>query len=175
MEYPPLADMIGERHRIIANDRQAADMSQLAGRLLLRATDILDQIDFSPDVFGAAPGECRGQERPMSEDAEPVRAEVLREGKQNHTGATITLEGEFDMTGTDRFWVFVTQALAEDPRAITVDASGLEFIDSLGLLALLRARDAAVGAGVAFRVSDPSPSLRRLVEVTGVKDLLADQ
>lgn len=112
----------------------------------------------------------------MSDDAEPVRAEVLRvEGKQNHSGTTITLEGEFDMTGTQRFWAFVTEALAEDPRAITVDASGLEFIDSSGLLALLRARDAAVEAGVAFRVSDPSPALRRLVEVTGVKDLLPDQ
>jgi anti-sigma B factor antagonist len=112
----------------------------------------------------------------MSEDAEPVRDEVLRvEGKQNHTGTTITLEGEFDMTGTDRFWAFVTQALAEEPRAITVDARCLEFIDSSGLMALLRARDAAVEAGVAFRVSDPSPALRRLVEVTGVKDLLEDQ
>jgi anti-sigma B factor antagonist len=77
------------------------------------------------------------------------------------------------MTGTQRFWAFVTEALAEDPRAITVDA--LEFIDSSGLLALLRARDAAVEAGVAFHVSDPSPALRRLVEVTGVKDLLPDQ
>jgi anti-sigma B factor antagonist len=79
------------------------------------------------------------------------------------------------MTGTQRFWAFVTEALAEDPRAITVDASGLEFIDSSGLLALLRARDAAVEAGVAFHVSDPSPALRRLVEVTGVKDLRPDQ
>jgi anti-anti-sigma factor len=77
------------------------------------------------------------------------------------------------MTGTQRFWAFVTEALAEDPRAITVDA--LEFIDSSGLLALLRARDAAVEAGVAFHVSDPSPALRRLVEVTGVKDLRPDQ
>jgi hypothetical protein len=45
---PELADLLGERHRIIANDWQAAGMSALAGRTLVRATDILDHVDFSP-------------------------------------------------------------------------------------------------------------------------------
>jgi len=34
--YPQLADLIGDRHRIIANDWQAASMSILAGRMLHR-------------------------------------------------------------------------------------------------------------------------------------------
>ena len=46
--YPELADLLGDRHRIIANDWQAASMSELAGRLLHRAVDILDGIDLSP-------------------------------------------------------------------------------------------------------------------------------
>jgi anti-anti-sigma factor len=109
----------------------------------------------------------------MTEDAEPFRAEVLRvDASQDRTSATITLEGEFDMTGTERFWAFVTEALAAGPRLITVQGSGLEFIDSSGLVALIRARDAAVEAGVGFRVSDPSPAVRRLVELTGIMDLL---
>lgn len=58
---------------------------------------------------------------------------------QDRTGTTIILEGEFDMTGTERFWAFVSEALAA-PRSMTVDASGPEFIDSSGLMALLRAR-----------------------------------
>jgi hypothetical protein len=48
LDYPDLADLIGERHRIIANDWQAASMSSLAGRLLHRAVDILERVDFSP-------------------------------------------------------------------------------------------------------------------------------
>lgn len=44
----PLADLLGERHRIIANNLQAADMSCLVGLLLSRAADILDEIDFTP-------------------------------------------------------------------------------------------------------------------------------
>lgn len=41
--------------------------------------------------------------------------------------------------------------------SITVDARGLTFIDSSGLTALLRAREAAVDAGVAFRLSARHP------------------
>jgi hypothetical protein len=43
-----LAGVMGDRHRIISNDWQAAELSRLAGRILLRAADILDQIDFAP-------------------------------------------------------------------------------------------------------------------------------
>ena len=46
--YPDLADLLGDRHRIIANDWQAASMSSLAGRLLHRAVAIVDQIDLTP-------------------------------------------------------------------------------------------------------------------------------
>ena len=50
---PELADLLGERHRIIANDWQAAGMSALAARTLVRATDILDHVDFSPAALRA--------------------------------------------------------------------------------------------------------------------------
>jgi hypothetical protein len=43
-----LADLLGERHRIIANDWQAAHMSAMTGRLLERAAGVLDRVDFSP-------------------------------------------------------------------------------------------------------------------------------
>jgi hypothetical protein len=40
-----LADMLGERHRIVANDWQAATMSLVTSHLLGRAADILDAVD----------------------------------------------------------------------------------------------------------------------------------
>jgi hypothetical protein len=46
--YPQLADLLGERHRIVANDWQAAELQRLIGRLLARAADLLDAIDFRP-------------------------------------------------------------------------------------------------------------------------------
>ena len=48
-----LEDLLGERHRIIANDWLAADMSRLIARMLVRAADILDKIDFTPAVLRA--------------------------------------------------------------------------------------------------------------------------
>ena len=42
-------------------------------------------------------------------------------------------------------------------------------------MALVRARGAATEADVMFRVSEPSPAVRRITEVTGLEDLLTDQ
>jgi anti-anti-sigma regulatory factor len=39
-------------------------------------------------------------------------------------------------------------------------------------MALIRARDAATEAGVAFRIDEPSPALRRIAEISGLEDLL---
>jgi anti-sigma B factor antagonist len=109
----------------------------------------------------------------MSGDLQPSTDDVLHiEARYDDTEATIILDGEFDMAGVARFWGYVSAVLAPHPLSITVDASGLEFIDSAGLMALVRARDAAAEAGVAFRVRAPSPLLRRIAEFCGVADLL---
>lgn len=51
--FPELADCLGDRHRIIANDWHAAAMSSLAGRALNRSVDLLDHIDFTPAAIRA--------------------------------------------------------------------------------------------------------------------------
>ena len=68
-----LADLLGERHRIITNDWQAAHMNTLTSRLLDRAADILEQIDFTHK------GPARRPRRPEDLTRAPVlrgRAEV---------------------------------------------------------------------------------------------------
>lgn len=51
LDYEQLADLVGDRHRIIANDWHAASMSSLAGRVLQRAADVLDAVDFTPTAL----------------------------------------------------------------------------------------------------------------------------
>ena len=46
-----LAGLLADRHRIIANDWQAADMSVLAGRILQRAVELLERVDFTPSAL----------------------------------------------------------------------------------------------------------------------------
>jgi hypothetical protein len=51
--YSALADLLGERHRIIANDWQSAGMLALVARLLRRALDLLGRVDFTPNALRA--------------------------------------------------------------------------------------------------------------------------
>jgi hypothetical protein len=53
LEMDELADVLGERHRIIINDWQAAHMQALVAKLLARAADLLDQVDFTPAALRA--------------------------------------------------------------------------------------------------------------------------
>ena len=48
-----LADLLGERHRIIANNWQGASMLTLTGRILIRAVELLDHVEFTPAALRA--------------------------------------------------------------------------------------------------------------------------
>jgi hypothetical protein len=51
MKIPTLEEVLGERHRIIINDWQAAHLSILISKLIHRSLLILDQIDFDPKAI----------------------------------------------------------------------------------------------------------------------------
>ena len=48
LDIDGLADLLGERHRIIANNWQAAALTTLASHVLERAAETLDHVDFAP-------------------------------------------------------------------------------------------------------------------------------
>ncbi len=50
-DVPQVAGLLGDRHRIIANDWQAAEMSALAGRILHRAVELLERVEFTPSAL----------------------------------------------------------------------------------------------------------------------------
>jgi hypothetical protein len=53
LDIDELADMLGERHRIIANNWQGASIMSLAARILQRAAELLDHVDFNPAAVRA--------------------------------------------------------------------------------------------------------------------------
>ena len=59
LDIDDLADLLGERHRIIANNWQGASVVGLAGRILGRAADLLDRIDFAPSALRSDLGRRR--------------------------------------------------------------------------------------------------------------------
>jgi len=55
LDIAALDDLLGERHRIIANDWQAAGMTVVVGRLLERAADVLDRVDAAATAAARTP------------------------------------------------------------------------------------------------------------------------
>jgi hypothetical protein len=53
LEVDDLADVMGERHRIISNDWLAAHMQSVVAEMLGRAAEMLDRIDFTPAALRA--------------------------------------------------------------------------------------------------------------------------
>jgi anti-sigma B factor antagonist len=111
----------------------------------------------------------------VERNGELLPSELLHvEAQGSGTETIITLEGDLDMSSTDEFGACVGEVLEQHPTSIVIDAHGVGFIDSSGLRSLLLARAAAEQAGVAFRISQPSPAVRRMVERTGIHALLLD-
>lgn len=67
-----LADLLGERHRIIANNWQGAGIQSLVGRILDRAADLLDHVDFSPAALRADLADQHASARLLHSAAEMI-------------------------------------------------------------------------------------------------------
>jgi anti-anti-sigma factor len=92
----------------------------------------------------------------------PVRPRVVE----------IAVRGDLDM----RTGKLVQQALEhsyedEGAELLSLDLSRVTFIDSMGLRVLLRARRAAQALERALVLASPSPSVMRLLEITGMHEL----
>jgi anti-sigma B factor antagonist len=117
-----------------------------------------------------------GQHGHVELDAELVQPESLRiEARRSATETVLTLEGELDLSGSEWFGTWVRVVLEAHPGTIAIDARGLTYTDSSGLRSLLLAHESAQEAGASFRIDNPSPELRHLVERTGLQALLLDE
>ena len=83
----------------------------------------------------------------------------------------IVLRGELDVANADR--VQHTLLAAESPLVV-VDLSALTFIDSSGLTALVHAHDDLIGRGHRFELRGASNEVKRVFEITGLTELLAE-
>ncbi len=63
---------------------------------------------------------------------------------------------------------------SNSPRAdiVWVDLSAVTFLDSSGLVALQRLHQRTTGDGASFKLIDPSPSVERVLQLTGLDELI---
>jgi anti-anti-sigma factor len=81
----------------------------------------------------------------------------------------LRVSGEIDIESADAFAAAVEDALSADGDApLTVEMADVTFMDSSGLSVLV----GASRAGVTVVLRSPSLAVRRLVEVSGLNDVL---
>ena len=60
----------------------------------------------------------------------------------------------------------------QGPTMVSVDLAGVSFLDCTGINALIAARNAAARTGRQMRVTQPQPIVRRVLDLTGLLDVL---
>jgi anti-anti-sigma factor len=87
-------------------------------------------------------------------------------------GVTVLVEGELDLATADELRRLLDTELSRR-RAVKLDLSGVPFIDSTGLAAILAAlRRSEEGRGELQIEGELQPQTRRMMELTGVLGLL---
>jgi len=84
----------------------------------------------------------------------------------------VVAAGQIDMASAPGLWEALSQAIAAGQGDVTVDLSGVTFIDSQGLSVLLRAYKALSPEGRGLCLRSPRPQVRQALEVSGVASVL---
>jgi anti-sigma B factor antagonist len=103
----------------------------------------------------------------MAVDGEGA-AEIAIDTALDPTGAPIViLAGELDSSNAASLDAAIAGILAERPERLIFDLGDLRFMDSAGIAVLIGAAQASD-----VRLRNPSRIIRRVVEVTGLSNLL---
>ena len=85
---------------------------------------------------------------------------------------TILLSGELDITSYQMLEEAVSDAAAADASRLVIDLSSIEFMDSTGLNAILRARSVCEESGCECVLTPAQRPVERVLEVTGIRRAL---
>ena len=96
------------------------------------------------------------------------RASITVETRAEGGTPVVSLSGELDLTNVERVQSVIGEMITDGTKRLVVEASELEFMDSSGLALL-----ASVARKVPeVELRDPSPIVRRLVDLTGLAEIL---
>ena len=87
-------------------------------------------------------------------------------------GPVVVLSGEADATTAAQLRETLATQLDTGARQVTVDASGLSFLDSASMRVLILAARALQGRHGTLVLARPQPLVARLLEITGADRLL---
>ena len=93
------------------------------------------------------------------------------ERRELHGHRTLVACGEIDLATAPTFLEQLVAVAAEAHSPALVDLSGVTFLDSSGLNALVDARQRGQDPDVSLVLLNPSPVCRRVLELTGLNRL----
>ncbi|MFT4263953.1 MAG: STAS domain-containing protein [Nocardioides sp.] len=82
---------------------------------------------------------------------------------------SLKLEGSIDLVSRQEF-IDAGLAVLEEEDALTLDMAGVDFMDSMGIGALIELAKHADKAGKTFAIAEKSPRVSRVLEATGLAD-----
>ena len=84
--------------------------------------------------------------------------------------ARLIVSGDLDDLNAGTLAHGVLKALLHRPATLDLDVSGLTFLDTGGIRALLQCHTDAAQAGCRLTLTDPHPNVRRVLEIVGLLD-----
>ena len=85
----------------------------------------------------------------------------------------VTISGDLDTDSAPRLISTMHELAVAPRRGVELDCEGVTFLDSAGVRALIVARNEAIRNGVELVLVRPSPTLTRVIEMTGLDDFLS--
>jgi anti-sigma B factor antagonist len=98
----------------------------------------------------------------------PFEINVVRD----HESATVTLAGELDIATVPRVEEAIEATLTDELQVLTVDLSGLGFVDSSGLRLFIVLDQRAAEQGWELRLLRPDAQVLTVFQVSGVEENL---
>jgi anti-sigma B factor antagonist len=92
--------------------------------------------------------------------------------EQDGQGAVLVLTGELDLASSETFSDRLQAVEAGRPELITLDLSGLRFLDSSGLALVVRAHTRARNEGRRLVIIPGPPQVQRVFDITGLNTVL---
>ena len=86
--------------------------------------------------------------------------------------AVVALRGEVDLFTAPRFMEALLEAVDDGARRVTVDLSGVTFVDSTALGVLIGASKRLQARSGTLHVVCPNPNVLRILEITGLDRVL---
>ena len=91
---------------------------------------------------------------------------------QTDGSAVLCVLGEVDIATAPLLWERLEPAILAGPEVLVLDLAGLTFIDSTGLTVLIRAHKRLRDAGSRLVVRNPTVTVNRVLDVSGLDQVL---